>query len=311
MPSVLLEVTFYLALLSATIRIAAPLLFAALGEAIAEWAGVVNIGLEGTMLMGAWAAFMGTYYSGSGLVGVGAAMVAGILLTAILGYVCISRGANQVIAGLVLNIFAAGTTSLVFRQTFRLTLPSVSSFTPFPIPLVADLPVLGPVLFRHTLLVYAAFLIVPVSAFLIYRTHFGLCLRAAGEHPAAVDAAGINVLGIRYAAILLCGALAGLGGAALSIGQLNQFTDNLTAGRGFIALAIVLLGRWDPVKVMCGALLFAGADALQLRLQVIGFAIPKEVLGMIPYVLAIVAMAFVVGRLHMPAAMATPYLREQ
>ena len=310
MPSVLLEYTFYLALLAAAIRIAAPLLFAALGETIAEWAGVVNIGLEGTMLMGAWAAFMGTYYSGSGLVGVAAGMAAGILLTAILGYVCISRGANQVIAGIVINIFAAGTTSLIFRQTFRLTLPSVSSFAPVPIPLLSDLPVLGPVLFRHTLLVYAAFLVVPVCTFIIYRTHFGLCLRAAGEHPAAVDAAGINVVGIRYAATLLCGALAGLGGAALSIGQLNQFTDNLTAGRGFIALAIVLLGRWDPFKVMLGALLFAGADGLQLRLQVIGFAIPKEVLGMIPYLLAIFAMAFVVGRLHMPAAMAKPYLRE-
>jgi simple sugar transport system permease protein len=310
MPSYLLEGTFYLALATAAVRIAAPLIFAAIGEAVAERAGVVNIGLEGTMLMGAWAAFMVAYFTGSGLAGVLAAMAAGTLLTTILGYVCISRGANQVIAGIVLNIFSVGVTALIFRQVFRLTLPSIASFTPIAIPFLSDIPIVGPVLFRHTLIVYAAGLIVPITAFIIYRTHLGLCLRAAGEHPAAVDTAGVNVIAVRYVAILLCGALAGLGGAALSIGQLNQFTDNLTAGRGFIALAIVLLSRWDPFKVMLGCLFFAGADALQLRLQVLGFAIPKEVLGMIPYLLAIAAMAFFVGRLHMPAAMARPYLRE-
>jgi simple sugar transport system permease protein len=310
MPSYLFEITFYMALMAASIRIAAPLIFAAVGEAFAERAGVVNIGLEGTMLLGAWAAFMATYSTGSSLVGVAAAVVAGMLLTLILAYVCISRGANQIIAGIVLNIFAVGATTLVFRQTFRLTLPSITSLKPYPLPLLSEIPLVGAALFRHTLLVYAAFLVVPLAAFVIYRTHLGLCMRAAGEHPAAVDAAGVDVMRVRYAATILCGALGGLAGAALSIGQLNQFTDNLTAGRGFIALAICLLGRWDPVRVMFASLLFAGADALQLRLQVLGFAVPKEVLGMIPYLLAIAAMAVLVGRLHMPAAMARPYLRE-
>jgi ABC-type uncharacterized transport system permease subunit len=310
MPSYLAETGFYVALLAATIRMAAPLSFAALGETIAEHAGVLNIGLEGTMLVGAWAAFMGMYYSGSGLIGVLAGMLGGVLVAGILGYICISRGANQIISGIVVNIFAAGFTSLTFRHMFRGTPPSIVSFSSFPIPLVSGVPVIGRVFFRHTLLVYAAFLVVPLVAFIIYRTHFGLCVRAAGEHPAAVDAAGVNVIAIRYAAILLCGAFGGLGGTALSIGQLDQFTDNLTAGRGFIALAIVLLGRWEPFKVMCGALFFAAADALQLRLQVLGFAVPKEVLGMAPYVLAISAMAIFVRRLRMPAAMARPYSRE-
>ncbi len=310
MPSYLLETTFYIALLAAAVRMAAPLIFAAIGETICERAGVLNVGLEGTMLIGAWAAFMGMYYSGSGLVGIGSAMLGGMMITAVLGYICISRGANQIISGLVVTIFAVGFTSLMYRAMFRGTPPSVESFAPYPIPFLSDLPVVGRILFQHTLLVYAAFLIVPLAYILIYRTQFGLCLRAAGELPAAVDTAGVNVQGIRYASILICGALAGLGGAALSIGQLNQFTDNLTAGRGYLALAIVLLGRWEPFKVLLGTLFFAAADALQLRLQVLGFVIPKEVLGMIPYVLAITAMAIFVRHLRLPAAMARPYGRE-
>jgi ABC-type uncharacterized transport system permease subunit len=310
MPDYLMNAAFYIALAAAAVRIAAPLIFAAIGETICEHAGVTNIGLEGTMLIGAWAGFMGMYYSGSGLIGLAAAMAGGMVITAVLGYVCISRGANQIISGIVITIFAAGFTSLMYRHMFRGAPPSIDSFAPYDIPFLSDIPVLGRVLFRHTLLVYAALLAVPLASLLIYRTQFGLCLRAAGELPAAVDTAGVNVIGIRYASILICGALAGLGGAALSIGQLNQFTDNLTAGRGYIALAVVLLGRWQPTKVLAGALMFAAADALQLRLQVLGFVIPKEVLGMIPYLLAISAMALFVQHLRLPAAMAKPYGRE-
>jgi ABC-type uncharacterized transport system permease subunit len=310
MPDYLLEGTFYIALLTAAVRIASPLIFASIGETICEHAGVTNIGLEGTMLIGAWAGFMGMFYSGSALVGIGAAILGGVVITSVLGYVTITRGANQMISGIVITIFAAGFTSLMFRHMFRGTPPSVESFAPYPVPYLSDIPIIGRILFRHTLLVYASLLIVPLAWLLIYRTQFGLCLRAAGELPAAVDTAGVNVLGIRYASILICGGLAGLGGAALSIGQLDQFTDNLTAGRGYIALAITLLGRWQPGKVLGGALFFATADALQLRLQVLGFVIPKEVLAMIPYVLAISAMALFVQHLRLPAAMGKPYGRE-
>jgi general nucleoside transport system permease protein len=310
MPDYLLETTFYIALLAAAVRVAAPLIFAAIGETMCEHAGVINVGLEGTMLIGAWSAFMGMYYSGSGLIGVGAAMLGGMIITAVLGYVIITRGANQIISGIVVTIFAVGFTSLMYRHMFRGAPPSIDSFTAYPIPFLGDLPIIGRILFQHTVLVYSAFIIVPLAYFIIYYTQLGLCLRAAGELPAAVDTAGVNVQAIRYVSILICGALAGLGGAALSIGQLNQFTDNLTAGRGYIALAIVLLGRWQPFKVLLGTLFFAIADALQLRLQVLGFVIPKEVLGMIPYILAILAMAVLVQRLRMPAAMARPYGRE-
>ena len=223
------ESTFYISLLAAGIRIAAPLTYAAVGELFAERAGVLNVGLEGTMLIGTWAAFMGMFYSGSGLVGVLSGILGGILVTAGLGYICINRGANQIITGIVVNIFALGFTSLTYRHMFRSEIPSVESFLPIPIPFLSDLPFVGTVFFRHTILVYLAFAIVPLASFILYRTQLGLCLRAAGELPAAVDTAGVNVIAIRYAGILLCGAFAGLGGAALSIGQLEQFNDNLTA----------------------------------------------------------------------------------
>jgi ABC-type uncharacterized transport system permease subunit len=310
MPSYFLETTFYIALLAAGIRIAAPLIFAAVGEIFAERAGVLNIGLEGTMLIGTWAAFMGMYFSGSGFVGVLAGIVGGMLITAILGYVCITQGANQIIAGIIINIFAVGFTSLTYRHMFRSEIPEIESFAPMPLPYLSELPIVGRLFFSHTILVYLAFILVPLASLLIYRTQLGLCLRAAGELPAAVDTSGVNVLAVRYIGLLLCGAFAGLGGAALSIGQLDQFNDNLTAGRGFIALAIVLLGRWDPYKVAFGAVLFGAADALQLRLQVLNFAIPKELLAIIPYVLAIAAMALFVKRLRLPAALGRPYGRE-
>jgi len=310
MTSYLLETTFYIALLAAGIRIAAPLIFAAVGEIFAERAGVLNIGLEGTMLIGTWAAFMGMYFSGSGFVGVLAGIVGGMLITAILGYVCITQGANQIIAGIIINIFAVGFTSLTYRHMFRSEIPEIESFAPMPLPYLSELPIVGRLFFSHTILVYLAFILVPLASLLIYRTQLGLCLRAAGELPAAVDTSGVNVLAVRYIGLLLCGAFAGLGGAALSIGQLDQFNDNLTAGRGFIALAIVLLGRWDPYKVAFGAVLFGAADALQLRLQVLNFAIPKELLAIIPYVLAIAAMALFVKRLRLPAALGRPYGRE-
>ncbi len=310
MPSYLLEATFYTALLAAAVRSAVPLLFAAMGETICEFAGLANIGLEGTMLMGAWAGFVGMYGSGSGAVGLLSAMLGGMAVTAVIGFVCIYRGANQIISGIVATIFTVGFTSLMYRHMFRGAPPSVASFATYPIPWLSDLPFLGRILFRHTLLVYAAFALAPLTSLFIYRTQFGLRLRAAGELPAAVDTAGVDVLRVRFVAMLLCGALAGLGGAALSIGQLNQFTDNLTAGRGYIVLAIVLLGRWNPYWVAAGALFFAASDAWQLRLQVLGFVVPNEILGMIPYVLAIAAMALLVRSVRMPAAMGRPYGRE-
>ncbi len=310
MSSYFLETGFYIALFAAAIRIAAPLILASVGEIFAERAGVLNVGLEGTMLLGTWAAFMGMFFSGSALVGVICGIFGGMLMTAVLGYVCINRGANQIISGIVINIFAIGFTSLTYRHLFRDEIPTVESFSPLPIPFLSDIPVIGRLLFDHTILVYVTFLLVPIAAFVIYKTQLGLCLRAAGELPAAVDTAGVNVVAIRYAGVLICGALAGLAGADLSIGQLDQFNDNLTAGRGFIALAIVLLGRWDPYKVMFGSILFGAADALQLRLQVLDFAIPKEVLAIIPYVLAIAAMAIFVRKLRLPAALGRPYGRE-
>jgi simple sugar transport system permease protein len=309
MPQV--DIAFLAALLVATIRIAAPLLLAGLGETVAERAGVVNIGLEGTMLMGAFAAFIVAYATQSDVLGVGGGMVAGAAVTMLLGYICILRAANQVITGLVINIFALGITTFLYRAVFTLNLPTVPSMPAAPVPLLSALPFAGPIVFQQTALVYLAFLAVPLAAFVIYHTHLGLCLRAAGEHPAALDAAGVSVYKVRFIALLLCGVMAGIAGAALSIGQLSRYTDNLVAGRGYIALALVLLGRWDPVRLMVAAMLFGAADAAQLRLQLAGSTIPPEFLGMVPYLAAIAAMALFATGLRMPAALAQPYLRDQ
>ncbi len=305
------ESVFWVGLFAATMRLTAPLLFAATGELFAERAGVLNIGLEGMMLIGAWAAFMVANGTGSGWVGVLGAIAAGMFLGLIVAYLSVSRGANQMITGIVINIFALGFTSFVYRETFSVNLPSVDAFQRVEIPLLADIPHVGDIFFDQTLLVYLAFLLIPVMGYVLYRTQFGITVRAAGELPQSVDTAGVSVLRVRYLAMIVGGGFAGLAGAALSIGQLSQYADGLTAGRGFIALAIVLLGRWDPLKVLLATLLFAFADALQLRLQVESIGIPQQVLQMWPYILAIIIMTGFLGRARPPAQLAVPYRKEK
>ncbi len=275
-----------LAFLAQTLRIAVPYLFAAAGGALAERAGVVSLALEGFMLSGAFGAALGSYYGGSAWVGVLCGAAAGLLFAAVHAVASIRSRADQVVVGIAINLLVVGATRFFLRLAFDSSSnsPRVEGFDGAVNPLL----VMG-------------LLAIPAVAWLVHRTAFGLRVRAVGEHPEAAETLGIPVKRVRYLAVLGSGVLAGLGGAYLALDQ-HQFTDQMTAGRGFIALAAIIFGRWDPLRAGIACLLFAAAETLQIRLQ--GYeAIPSQFVTIIPYVLTIVALAGVVGRARPPAAL--------
>lgn len=308
----MLTMDFTISWLSAGVRLAAPVLIAALGEILLERAGVLNVGIEGAMLIGALVSFAGSFYTGSATMGLLAAVAAGALMGLFLGWMYITVQADQMVVGMSFNVFAVSLTSLGYRVLFGIPLvpPMANKFGPLHIPLLSDIPIVGQVLFQHNILVYLAFLGSVGAGVLLYRTKFGLMVRAVGEDPRAGDAAGIRVYGIRYLCAVLAGAAAGLGGAALVLGQLGLFRDNVTAGRGFIALAIVIFGRWNPYWGLVVALAFGMAEALALSLQMTGLPIPPQFLLMLPYVMAALATSGLFGRPHSPAALTQPYNKE-
>lgn len=308
MPDFLSESAFWIGLFAAALRFSAPILLAALGETVVERSGVLNIGIEGMMLLGAWIAFLGAYAFGSNSIGMLLAVVLGCMSGLLLAYLSVTRQAHQIVVGITFNLFALGLTSFVFRELFT-GIPSIRPFQALEIPLLSQIPIIGEILFRQTSIVYLAYAMVPVVAVMLSRSQFGLALSAAGELPAAVDASGMSVEKIRYSAAIIAGGFAGVGGAALSVGQLGQYTDNLTGGRGFFALAVVLLGRWNPVKVMGATFLFALAEALAVRLQ-FNLGIPQQLVQMLPFIVAIFLMAGLFGRVRAPRDLAVPYTRE-
>ncbi|TFH36794.1 MAG: ABC transporter permease [Anaerolineales bacterium] len=303
---------FLVGLLAAGIRIATPLLLAALGEVISEKAGILNIGIEGLMLAGSLSAFLATYYSGNIWIGVLVGGLMGSVISLIHAYLSVTLGTDQVVSGIAINTFSIGLTSLVFGAIFGVSArpPSVQPLKVIPIKILADIPILGPILFQQTPIVYIAFALVPLVSWFLFKTDLGLSLRAVGESPSAAESAGINVKRFRYAAILVGGLLAGWGGAFLSVGQLGSFSNGMTAGRGFIALAAVIFGRWTPIGTLLASLVFGTAYALQLSLQALGFSLPPQVLLMMPYIITMVALLGSVGRHGAPAALAVPYKRE-
>lgn len=305
-------------LAAAAARTATPLLLAALGETIAEKSGVLNVGLEGTMLAGAFAGFVAGHLSGDPLVGLAAALATGTAFAALFGALAIGARLDQVIAGLFVNLLAAGLTALAFRELFRADVFAARSTavrsTPFEeagFPFLDGVPVLGPFL-RQTPLTWAALALVPAIGFVLGRTRAGLAIRAAGESPEAADALGVRVGRVRFLCCLAMGALAGAAGASLTLAQSDTFVEGMTAGRGFIALAIVIFGRWRPAGVLLASLFFGAASALQFRFQALGFSLPHTVFLALPYVLTL-ACLFVFGygrRSRAPAALARPYARE-
>jgi general nucleoside transport system permease protein len=297
-------------LLASTIRNSTPLIFAALGGMFSERSGVVNIGLEGLMLISAFAGVVGAYLSGSALVGLGFALAAGLIFALIHALMCITFEADQIISGTAINLLALGGTGFLMVQIFGSggTSPRVPGFKEVAVPLLSDIPLIGPALFNQSLLVYLMYLLIPITWFVAFRTPFGLRLRATGEVPEAVDTAGVSVSRMRYYGVALSGLLAACGGVYLSMGILSAFTEGMTNGRGFIALAALIFGRWNPIGAAGAALLFG--FALAVTYQVPQEVIPLEFIQMLPYVLTIVALAAFGGRAIAPAAIGKPYRKE-
>ena len=298
------------ALLASTITMAVPLLLAALGELIAERAGVLNIGLEGMVLAGAFAALVVALPSGSTALGFACAVAVGAALGLLLALFVAHWNANQVVAGTALNLLAAGLTGVAYRAVFGVTgaALTIAGAPALPIPLLADLPVIGP-LFNQTLLGYLAFALVPAVAWGLTRTLPGLRLRMVGENPYAAETQGVAVRRTRVLALVACGVLAAAGGAFLSLAYANTFVEGMSAGRGFIALAIVIVGRRHPLGVLLAALFFGFATALQFHFQALGLDVPFQFFLMLPYVLTLLVLAGAVGPPTAPAALGQPYRR--
>jgi general nucleoside transport system permease protein len=305
---------FQVGFFTALIRIATPLILATIGELYAERSGVLNLGIEGTMLLGAMAGFSAAFFTGSLWIGVAAAMLAGMVMGLFMGLTTVTLGLSQHVSGIGVTLLATGLAFFFYRLIFGQPSapPSVKPFQPVPIPPLSDIPFVGPILFNQYALSYLALLLVPATAFLLYRTPWGLSLRTVGENPRAADVAGVNVAAMRYQALLISGALMGAAGAFLSMAQFNAFTFGVVSGRGWVCIALVVFGLWSPWKSALGALLFAFIDALQLRLQAGGaFHLPYQVFLMMPFVLTIVAMALVSRNARAPAALLVPFRKEE
>lgn len=297
-------------LFGGAVALAIPLVFGALGGVLGERAGVVNIAIEAQLLFGAFAAAIAASMAGTPWLGLIAAMVAGMLVATLLGLFAITYFVDQVIVGVVLNVLVVGLTNFLFRQVLTPnadTLNSPDRFDVVPLPLLGNIPLIGPVLFRQTPLVYVLYAIVALVAFALYRTRWGLRVRAVGEHPKAADTVGIKVNRTRWRTVLLAGAIAGLGGAYFSLVSVSGFNREMTGGAGFIALAAVIFGKWDPIRATLAALLFGFASNLQGVLSVIGSPVPSQFMLMLPYVVTIFAVAGLVGRSRPPAADGIPY----
>ncbi|HYO87820.1 MAG TPA: ABC transporter permease [Candidatus Limnocylindrales bacterium] len=298
-----------LVLIGATLRIATPILVAALGETIIERAGVLNLGIEGTLLLSSFTGFVAAQFTGSLWLGLLVAVLTGVILCLLMGLLGVTFGLNQHVSGLGITLLATALALFWFRLQFggASTPPALTeSFQPFA--LFTGTP-LEPVFSQHWLTVLAL-LLVPITSWMLYRTSFGLRVRAVGENPEAADTAGVSVYRVRYQALILGGMLMGLGGAFLSLAQLGAFSHGIINGRGWVAIAIVIFGNWKPSRVLAGALLFSFVQALQLRLQVTGIQLPYELLLALPYVLTIVAIALVGRNVSVPAALLKSYRRE-
>ncbi len=305
-----MSVELLTALAASTITMAVPLLLAALGELIAERAGMLNIGLEGMLLSGAFAALVVALPSGSAALGLAAALAVGAGLGVLLGVFVAHWNANQVVAGTALNLLAAGLTGVAYRAIFGVTgtALTIAGAPPLPLPGLAGLPVIG-AFFNQTPIGYAAFVAVPAMAWALQRTLPGLRLRMVGENPYAAETQGVSVRRVRLAALVICGMFAAAGGAYLSLAYANTFVEGMSAGRGFIALAIVIVGRRHPIGILAAALFFGFATALQFHFQAMGLAVPFQFFLILPYVLTLLVLAGRVGRATAPAALGQPYER--
>jgi general nucleoside transport system permease protein len=310
----LLSTLFDVGFFAAMIRISTPLLLATLGELYSERSGVINLGIEGIMLLGAMIGFSAAYFTGSLWLGVLAALLTGAIAGLLMSFLTVVLGVSQHVAGIGTTLLATGLAFFFYRLIFGQpsSPPNIVAFQPAPVPLLSDVPFLGPTIFNQTPMTYIALLAVPVTAWLLYRTPWGLDLRTVGENPRAADAAGVSVWGMRTQALVIGGALMGMAGAFLTIAQFNAFTFGVVSGRGWVAVALVVFGMWSPWRCAAGALLFAALEALQLRLQAHNVLnLPYQVFLMLPFVMTIVAMALVSRNARAPAALLVPFRKEE
>ncbi len=302
-----------LGIIHSGIRLATPYLYAAIGETFSQRSGVLNLGVEGIMLMGAFFGFYGVFQTDSLLFGVVAAAAIGALMGLLMAVVSVTFQAEQGISGIGLSLFGLGMSSLLFK-TMLGTVEGIEGFADLKFCFgsdfcLADIPVVGDIFFNHSLMVYGAYLLVPLSWWIFNRTTWGLKIRSVGQNPEAADSLGVSVTAVRYMSVIIGGILAGIAGASLSTSLLGIFQENMTNGIGFIAVALVYFGSWTPLGVLIGALLFSSINALQLWVQVLGLDIPSDVAVMLPYLLTIVALALPFRRSLQPAALTKPFER--
>lgn len=306
------SIAFLVGLLAASLRMATPLIFATMGELFNERSGVLNLGIEGTMLLGGLVAFLITRATDNLWLGVVCAGFSGSLLSIIMAFLAVTLGLNQLVCGLGITFLGTGLSFFIYRLVIGSPTvpPTVEPFSVLSIPILSQIPVIGPALFQHYALVYIAIVIVGLSAFFLYKTPWGLKIRTVGENPKAADTMGINVYHVRYWSLILGGFLIGIGGSFLSLAHFNMFLFGLVSGRGFISIALLIFGGWNPGRCLVGALLFGGIDAFQFRLQTLGFDIPYQIFLILPYVMTILALFFVARKAVAPAGLAIAYRRE-
>jgi len=295
-------------ILSSGIRLATPYLYASMGETFSQRSGVLNLGVEGQMLLGAFAAFYISFTTGNLWFGILAAIITGLLMGLAMAFVSINLQAVQGISGIGFYLFGLGMSGLLFQKLLG-TVETVSGFKPVYIPLLSDIPIVGEIFFNQNILVYGAYFLVFATWFVLNKTTLGLKIKAVGESPQAADSLGVSVSKVRYFSVAFGGIMSGIAGASLSIALLNVFQQNMTSGLGFIAIALVYFGGWRPFAVMGGALLFSMVNSLQLWVQVLNIPIPSDFAVMMPYVLTIFALIVTVQRVRPPSALTKPFER--
>lgn len=304
----LFSATVLIGILASGIRLATPYLYAGIGETFGQRSGVLNLGVEGQMLIGAFASFYIAFITGDLWLGLLAAVIAGALMGLAMAFVTVNLQAEQGISGIGFYLFGLGLSDLLFQKLLG-TVETVSGFSKVHIPWLSDLPVVGKIFFSQSVLVYGAFALVPVGWFVLNKTTLGLKIRAVGENPEAADSVGVSVARVRYFTIILGGILSGVAGASLSISLVNVFQQNMTSGLGFIAVALVYFGGWRPWGILGGALLFSMVNSLQLWVQVLGIPIPSDIAVMMPYIITIMVLVVAVSRVRAPSALTKPFGR--
>jgi simple sugar transport system permease protein len=308
----LLTVTIIVSVLASTLKIATPLLLAALGELVTERAGVMNLGVEGTMLIGAYAGFIVVFRTESLALGYLAAVLAGGIMGLFMVFMASSLKVDQTVTGLSINLFATGFTLFLYRVAFGdiSDLPIIVPSGKISIPVLSEIPILGDILFKQSWLTYFALLMVPIIAIFLYKTKYGLAIRAIGENPRAVDTVGLNVTKYQYLCVIFGGMMDGLGGAFITIGTLSNFLPGITAGRGWLAVILVIAGNWQPLWIFFATLVFAFLDATQLQLQGFGVPVPYQLLLSLPFIIALLVLMGSRARSLAPKFLSKPYIRE-